>query len=64
MTDALLPSSSREQPADPDPGPATPLRAGDLCPSCREGHLDYNGLLLLECTRCGRLATTPTVCSC
>lgn len=29
------------------PGP------GDICPQCGQGKLDYNGLLELECPRCG-----------
>jgi uncharacterized protein (DUF983 family) len=28
------------------------LRVGDLCPKCQNGHLDYNGLLNLECDAC------------
>ena len=31
------------------------LRAGDLCPNCREQRLDYDGLLNLSCPRCGTL---------
>jgi uncharacterized protein (DUF983 family) len=30
-----------------------PLRLGAACPKCGEGRLDYNGLLQLECSRCG-----------
>ena len=30
-----------------------PLRKGELCPQCAEGRLDYNGLLQLECPKCG-----------
>jgi hypothetical protein len=29
------------------------LRAGDLCPQCKEEQLDYDGLLNLSCLRCG-----------
>lgn len=29
------------------------LRAGDLCPHCRNAHLDYDGLLNLVCPYCG-----------
>jgi hypothetical protein len=29
-----------------------PIRRGDLCPACLKGHLDYNGLLYLECNEC------------
>jgi hypothetical protein len=29
------------------------LRAGDLCPQCKQGRLDYDGLLNLSCTQCG-----------
>jgi uncharacterized protein (DUF983 family) len=28
-------------------------RAGDLCPKCNQGRLDYDGLLNLTCPRCG-----------
>jgi hypothetical protein len=28
-------------------------RSGDICPSCREARLDYNGLLNLGCSKCG-----------
>jgi len=28
-------------------------RVGDSCPACREGRLDYDGLLNLACTQCG-----------
>jgi hypothetical protein len=36
--------------------PATgepPLRMGSICPTCKKGELDYNGLLQLECPLCG-----------
>lgn len=26
---------------------------GDLCPKCRQGKLDYDGLLNLSCPSCG-----------
>lgn len=29
------------------------LRRGDLCPQCKQGRLDYDGLLNLSCDRCG-----------
>ena len=29
------------------------LRAGDLCPNCSTGRLDYDGLLNLSCPQCG-----------
>jgi hypothetical protein len=29
------------------------VRAGDLCPQCKEERLDYNGLLNLACPKCG-----------
>ena len=32
--------------------PTVDLRAGDLCPACREVHLDYDGLLNLSCPGC------------
>jgi uncharacterized protein (DUF983 family) len=40
--------------ASPAPTQVTrEVRPGDLCPKCREGHLDYNGLLNLACPKCG-----------
>ena len=32
---------------------AREVRPGDPCPRCREGLLDYNGLLNLACPKCG-----------
>jgi hypothetical protein len=29
------------------------LHAGDTCPCCRNGTLDYDGLLNLTCPQCG-----------
>jgi hypothetical protein len=29
------------------------LRSGDLCPKCKRGVLDYDGLLNLSCPKCG-----------
>lgn len=29
------------------------VRAGDLCPKCKEERLDYDGLLNLTCPNCG-----------
>lgn len=29
------------------------LRADDVCPACRAGRMDYDGLLNLVCDRCG-----------
>lgn len=29
------------------------LHAGDACPRCRKGILDYDGLLNLACPQCG-----------
>ena len=43
----------------PDHGPQDDLdhhlelRAGDLCPACARGRLDYDGLLNLSCEECG-----------
>lgn len=36
-----------------DSQPATPLKRGVLCPQCCEERLDYNGVLDLECPKCG-----------
>lgn len=33
--------------------PGRELRAGDLCPRCGEGRLDYDGVLNLTCPKCG-----------
>jgi hypothetical protein len=37
----------------PEASQSEPLRSGAPCPNCGEGRLDYNGLLQLECPRCG-----------
>jgi hypothetical protein len=29
------------------------LRAGDVCPACAKGKLDYDGMLNLSCEECG-----------
>lgn len=29
------------------------LHAGDMCPRCQRGVLDYDGLLNLACSQCG-----------
>jgi hypothetical protein len=29
------------------------VRSGDLCPHCRAGRLDYDGMLNLTCPECG-----------
>ena len=29
------------------------LRSGDLCPNCKAGRMDYDGLLNLSCACCG-----------
>ncbi len=31
-------------------------RAGQKCPRCRRGQLDYDGLLQLSCSACGYVA--------
>lgn len=31
---------------------AKEYRVRDLCPVCRRGHFDYNGVLNLECDEC------------
>lgn len=60
-------SSEAETPHFFAPDPASPpgaealcslvagihLRAGDLCPQCHVGRLDYDGLLNLTCPDCG-----------
>jgi uncharacterized protein (DUF983 family) len=39
--------------SDLDPGITQELRIGDLCPKCKSGKLDYDGLLTLSCVECG-----------
>jgi hypothetical protein len=31
---------------------SAPLRSGDICPKCKKGKLEYNGVLALECPVC------------
>ncbi len=38
------------------PAQPRPLRAGDPCPACRGGPLDYDGMLNLACAKCGYTA--------
>ncbi len=33
-----------------------PLRCGSVCPKCGEARLDYNGVLDLQCPKCGFVA--------
>jgi uncharacterized protein (DUF983 family) len=40
-----------------------PLRAGMICPACGEGRLDYNGLLALECPKCGYTSSEGGGCT-
>jgi uncharacterized protein (DUF983 family) len=39
------------------------LRAGEICPACGQGKLDYNGLLALECPRCGYTSSEGGGCT-
>jgi uncharacterized protein (DUF983 family) len=39
------------------------LRAGMICPACRRGRLDYNGLLALECPECGYASSEGGGCT-
>lgn len=32
--------------------PRAEIKTGDLCPLCGLGHLEYNGVLNLECDHC------------
>lgn len=35
----------------------TQIRPNTVCPVCRRGVLDYNGLLQIECPYCGLIET-------
>jgi len=41
------------QHSEQEPVAGLRLRAGDLCPTCRLEHLEYDGLLNLACPKCG-----------
>jgi hypothetical protein len=55
-TRPVTPAPVRKKTA-PDRPRLSPKRAmlhpGDLCPTCRQERLDYDGLLNLSCPRCG-----------
>ncbi len=34
----------------------TPPKPGDLCPFCQKGSLAYDGLFLLTCSKCKKVA--------
>ncbi|MFL7870645.1 MAG: hypothetical protein AB8I58_17580 [Anaerolineales bacterium] len=40
-----------------------PLRTGSICPACGKGKLDYNGLLALECPKCGYTSSEGGGCT-
>jgi hypothetical protein len=40
-------------PADVSVPPTTEPRAGSKCPNCKEGTIDYDGMLNLKCEWCG-----------
>jgi hypothetical protein len=40
-----------------------PLRAGSICPACGRGKLAYNGLLALECPKCGYASSEGGGCT-
>ncbi|MCL4529260.1 MAG: hypothetical protein M1282_07590 [Chloroflexi bacterium] len=42
---------------------SAPHRAGDKCPQCGKGRLDYNGVLALECPVCGYTSTEGGGCT-
>lgn len=50
-----------DQPENPQV--VAPLRKGGVCPQCREGILDYNGLLQLECPACGFVSSEGGGCT-
>jgi len=41
----------------------SPLRAGTPCPACGKGKLSYNGLLALECPKCGYTSSEGGGCT-
>ena len=50
-------------PAPQPEAPVRPLRAGETCPRCGQGRLDYNGVLALACDRCDFAETEGAGCT-
>ncbi|NCP87276.1 hypothetical protein GW781_05775 [bacterium] len=45
------------------PPKTTPVQRGAVCPQCGQGILDYNGMLELECPRCGFSTSAGAGCT-
>ncbi|RJQ41162.1 MAG: hypothetical protein C4545_07255 [Anaerolineaceae bacterium] len=46
-------SAQKEEPAQKSVHRSCGFQAGALCPRCKQGILDYNGMLNLQCPLCG-----------
>jgi hypothetical protein len=49
--------------AEQQPNKSVINKAGDICPACRVGRIDYDGTLNLVCERCGWRASGGGACT-
>ncbi len=53
LNDFFLPSIKIKEEEEEESGQKTEIRFGAICPKCKQGRFDYDGLLNLVCPKCG-----------